>query len=73
MQMCTQKVRIRLMKCGKLMFGILVQKAAEIKIKVCKASNSLSKRVKLLPFCQTKKSMMAELVEQTTLEYENYR
>ena len=55
------------------MFGILGQKAPEFKLKVCKASISLSKRVKLLTFCQTKISIKAELVEQTTLEKENYR
>ena len=42
------------MKCGKLMFGNLVQKATEIKLKLCKASLSLSKRVKLLPFVKPK-------------------
>ena len=55
------------------MYGILGQEATEIKLNVCKASNSLSELAKLLPFCQTKKSIKAELVEQTTLEYEKYR
>ena len=48
-------------------------KAPEIKLNVCKASNSLSKRVKLLTFCTTKTSIKAKRVEQTALEYENSR
>ena len=36
------------------MFDILGEKAPEIKLKVRKASNSLSKRVKLLPFVKRK-------------------
>ena len=66
MHMCTQNVIFRLMKFGQIIVWYFREKAPEIKLKVCKASNSLTKRVKSLLFCQTKKSIKAKIVEQTT-------
>ena len=49
------------------MFGILGGKAPEIKLKVGKASNSLSKRVKLLPFVKPKKQSRPKLSKKRPL------